>query len=40
VRDVVFLLLVLGFFAVAVLLVRGCALVLGAPATLEDDRPS
>ena len=29
VRDLVFLTVVIGFFAIAVLLVRGCALILG-----------
>ena len=29
VRDVVFLAVVIGFFAIAVLLVQGCALILG-----------
>ena len=39
-RDFLFLVLVLGFFAIAVLFVRACALVLGRQTTLEEERTS
>jgi hypothetical protein len=38
VRDLVFVLGVLGFFAAAVLFVRGCELVVGPGSTLEEQR--
>jgi hypothetical protein len=38
VRDLVFVLGVLAFFAVAVLLVRACELVVGPGSTLEEQR--
>jgi hypothetical protein len=38
VSDVVFVLVVIAFFAIAVLAVRGCALVIGRDPMLEDDR--
>jgi len=38
VRDVIFLLGVLGFFAVAVLFVRACELVVGPGSPLEEQR--
>ena len=38
VRDLVFLLAVLGFFGIAVLFVHACALVLGQQATREEER--
>ena len=36
VRDLVFVVLVVGFFALAVLFVRACELVVGEPAPLEE----
>jgi hypothetical protein len=38
VRDIVFLALVVGFFASAVLFVRACELILGRGALLEPER--
>jgi hypothetical protein len=38
VRDLVFLVTVLGFFGIAVLFVHACALVLGQRATGEEER--
>jgi hypothetical protein len=38
VRDLAFVLLVLGFFAIAVLFVRACELMLGPRPALEDER--
>jgi hypothetical protein len=38
VHDIVFLVLVVGFFASAVLLVRACELILGRGALLEQER--
>jgi hypothetical protein len=38
VRDVVFVLGVLGFFAVSVLFVRACELVVGSGSALEEQR--
>lgn len=38
VRDAIFVLGVLGFFAVAVLFVRGCELVVGLGSALEEHR--
>jgi hypothetical protein len=37
VRDLAFVLLVLGFFAIAVLFVRACELILGARPALEEE---
>jgi hypothetical protein len=37
-RDLLFVLLVLGFFAVAVLFVRACELVVGARQAVEEER--
>jgi hypothetical protein len=37
-RDLIFLVIVLGFFAVAVLFVRGCELILGAREGVEEAR--
>jgi hypothetical protein len=39
VRDLVFVLLAVGFFALAVLFVRACALIVGEPPALEE-RPT
>jgi hypothetical protein len=38
VRDLVFLTLVVGFFAIAVIFVRACELVLGQRGALEETR--
>jgi hypothetical protein len=38
VRDLVFVLLVLAFFATAVLFVRACELVVGGRQAVEEDR--
>jgi hypothetical protein len=38
VRDLIFVLGVVGFFAAAVLFVRACELVVGLGSTLEEER--
>jgi hypothetical protein len=39
-RDLIFLALVVAFFAVAVLMVRGCALILRPDSTVDDETGS
>lgn len=39
-RDIVFLALVVGFFALALIFVRACDLILGRSAGFEQDRES
>jgi hypothetical protein len=39
-RDVLFLIVLIAFFALAVLFVRACSLVVGQPETSEPERAS